>query len=52
MPASVLIKIILIIPFLIAGGVAITVLSYLLVPMMIAGTIFAVLYVVAVDMNN
>jgi len=52
MPASVLLKIILIIPFLIAGGIAITVLSYLLVPMMIAGGIFSILYIIAVDLNN
>jgi len=52
MPASVLLKIILIIPFLIAGGIAITVLSYLLVPMMIAGAVFGLLYVVAVDMSK
>jgi len=52
MPVSIFIKIILIIPFLIAGGIAIAALSYLLVPMMIAGSIFSILYVITIDMSN
>jgi len=52
MPAATIIKLILIIPFLIAGGLAIAMLSYILVPMMIAGAIFSLLYVVAIDVSN
>ncbi len=52
MPASSLIKIVLLIPFLIAGGLAIAMLSYIMVPMMVAGAIFSVLYVITVDLQR
>ena len=52
MPTSSLIKLILLIPFLIAGGLAIAMLSYILVPMMVAVAIFSVLYVVSIDLQR
>jgi len=52
MSGGTILKLILVIPFLIAGGLAVAMLSYIMVPMMVAGAIFSLLYISAIDLQQ
>jgi hypothetical protein len=40
------------IPFLIAGGLAVAFLSYIMVPMFVALIIFGIVYVIVIDLKD